>query len=648
MHTRHFRPMHQKLTRLAIALVFLSALLCLPAAQPKALAQDTAHALAAPQTEALGFVSQFGGATNDAAVAGSTLYVGVGPHLVIMDVTNPAAPVILGQTNELYDEVTTVTISGSYAYVGVDYYGMLVFDISNPAAPLQVGSYLTNGGAYEIAVASYTTYLANGYGLMILNTTNLNSITRTGLYTDTVDGAYSVVISDTVAFVGMGYAGLHTVNITDPSHPTRLGTYTATPAFDVEVHNRYAYVAASDDGLRIVDILNPSNPVQVGYYESGLSDVYGLTVVGSYAYLANNDQGLYIVNVTNPASPTSAGHCNTPEGWAGDVTVAGSYAYISAWDIGLVIMNISSPASPSQIYWYDTPTDVYDIALVGDYAFLADFEDGVYSIDVSNPANSLKADQYWESETVAYALTISNTLAYVAFGLDGLRILDIADPHNLAKVSSLGIAGSDKILDVAVSGSYAYLAAGTTGLHIVNISTPAAPVKVGTCNTPGYASGVAVLGRYAYVSDRASGLRIIDVNNPAAPVEVGYYVHTPYWLSTTILNYPYAYLGIGDVLDISNPTAPVLVGSFTSQATVSHMSLYGNTLYVPRYEKGLSTMDLTADPTHPALTFTLPTRGYAMSAERLGSYIYVANGGGGLLVLNAYANHAVYLPFVRR
>jgi hypothetical protein len=135
----------------------------------------------------------------------------------------------------------------------------------------------------------------------------------------------------------------------------------------------------------------------------------------------------------------------------------------------------------------------------------------------------------------------------------------------------------------------------------VDISNPAAPKKVSTYNTPACADGVTVREHYAYVSDRQDGLRVIDVSNPLAPVEVGSYTHAPYWLYTTLISYPYAYLGIGDVLDISDPANPTLVGSFTSQASVYHMSLYGKTLYVPRFEKGLSVMDLTADPTHRGL-----------------------------------------------
>jgi hypothetical protein len=332
------------------------------------------------------------------------------------------------------------------------------------------------------------------------------------------------------------------------------------------------------------------------------------------------------------------------------VAVAGSYAYVSAWDVGLVIMDISNPASPTTSFWYDTPTDAYDIAVAGDYAFVADFEDGLYSIDISDPAHPVEADLYFVPEEVTYALAISGTLAYVAIGYDGMRIVDISDPRNLVQVSWLTIPGTERVLDLAVAGSYAYLAASATGLHVIDVSNPAAPVKVTTLDT-NHADGVTVRGRYLYLSDRQAGLRIIDVINPAAPTEVGSYIHTPFWLYSTVVNYPYAYLGIGDVLDVSNPISPTLVGSFTSQASVYHMALDGDTLYVPRFDKGLSVMDLAADPANPALAFTYLTGGYAMGVDVVGDDVYVADGRGGLLVLRASTTttpYQVFLPVVYR
>ncbi|MCZ7666454.1 MAG: hypothetical protein M5U34_04115 [Chloroflexi bacterium] len=61
-------------------------------------------------TEELTFklLNQQGGAINSLAVVGQIAFVGVGPRLVIMDITNPTGPRILGQSNVLPGLVTAV------------------------------------------------------------------------------------------------------------------------------------------------------------------------------------------------------------------------------------------------------------------------------------------------------------------------------------------------------------------------------------------------------------------------------------------------------------------------------------------------------------------------------------------------------------
>src|SRR5512135_993571 len=62
-------------------------------------------------------VGQIGGTSYSVAVAGNRAFLSVGPRLVILDVTQPAAPVVLGQTAPLPNVIQGVTLSGTYAYV---------------------------------------------------------------------------------------------------------------------------------------------------------------------------------------------------------------------------------------------------------------------------------------------------------------------------------------------------------------------------------------------------------------------------------------------------------------------------------------------------------------------------------------------------
>jgi hypothetical protein len=82
-------------------------------------------------------VGQIGGATYAVAVQGVYAYVGVGPRLVILDVSDPAQPTVAGQTGVLPDIVWGVAVAGSYAYVAGRHGGLVIlrYVAGPPLAP---------------------------------------------------------------------------------------------------------------------------------------------------------------------------------------------------------------------------------------------------------------------------------------------------------------------------------------------------------------------------------------------------------------------------------------------------------------------------------------------------------------------------------
>ena len=98
-------------------------------------------------------VGQIGGATYAVAVEGNYAYIGVGPRLVILDVSTPSHPVVVGQTGVLPGVVEGVAVAGGCAYVADGSGGLRVVNVANPGAPVEVGHYDTPGRAEGVAVA---------------------------------------------------------------------------------------------------------------------------------------------------------------------------------------------------------------------------------------------------------------------------------------------------------------------------------------------------------------------------------------------------------------------------------------------------------------------------------------------------------------
>ena len=90
-------------------------------------------------------VGQIGGATYAVAVQGDYAYIGMGPHLVILNISDPAHPAVVGQTGVLPGVVHSVAVSGSYAYVAAGEAGLRIVDVSDPAHPSETGFYDSRG-----------------------------------------------------------------------------------------------------------------------------------------------------------------------------------------------------------------------------------------------------------------------------------------------------------------------------------------------------------------------------------------------------------------------------------------------------------------------------------------------------------------------
>ncbi len=107
------------------------------------------------------------GYARDVAVSGGRAYVADGKSgLRIIDVSDPANPREVGRS-EGRRSARTISVSGSYAYVG-DYAGLSVFDVSIPSSPREVASHETPAKVARVWLAKGAAYVA-AYeaGLMI-------------------------------------------------------------------------------------------------------------------------------------------------------------------------------------------------------------------------------------------------------------------------------------------------------------------------------------------------------------------------------------------------------------------------------------------------------------------------------------------------
>jgi hypothetical protein len=163
-------------------------------------------------------VNQIGGPVYGVAVQGNYAYVGVGPRLLILDISGSEL-LKVGQTQPLPAIVQGVTVAGNYAYLALGSAGLQVVNISNNANPVPVGICNTPGFAHSLAMAGIYAYVADGSG------------------------------------------GLRVINISNPAAPSEVGSLSSIGQVnDLAVQGDYAYLANDTTGLRIVNISTPTNP----------------------------------------------------------------------------------------------------------------------------------------------------------------------------------------------------------------------------------------------------------------------------------------------------------------------------------------------------------------------------------------------------
>ncbi len=651
----------------------------MPGAQPPTTAPPSIANFATPTTSltsvaqshqsvALELVGQLSGTSVTVAVQGQYAYLGVGPRLAVVDISNPRAPRLVAQSAVLPGFVGAVVVRDRYAYVG-NGLQLIVIDVLDARAPKMVGrSGVLPGTVQAVAIAGHYAYVmttacvdkgcSHRLGkIIVLDAADPATLTPIGSLeipgsVPVVYGGLVLPIVDGYVYLAAGTSGLRVIDTRDPAHLREAGSLTIQGgARDVAVMGGYAYVATEMGSLRVVDVTLPTNPHEVGAYTAirGLP-VWRVTAVDGYAYILHR-ASLMVIDVTNPANPREVGTIGANEL---ALAVVGGYAYVAKDTGGLLVIDVKEPSKLQPVGVLNTsgPSRAFDIALAQQYAYVTT-RSSLHLVNVADPANPREVGTTLLPDSGGVAL--SNGSAYVTVWEAGLAVVNVSDAAHPRWASGLTLKGQARRLVVA--GHYAYVADGTGGLQVVDITNPAEPREVGAYNPFGLAvHAVKVIGSHAYLVSGASGtgqdfLQIIDVTDPSKPNEVGRLpiqraarnlavAHGYAFVATQ--ECPYLCSGSLLVIDVSEPTRPRQVGSLATQGGAIDVAVMDGYAFVAvgKCSEGeckgklgsLQVIDVTS-PATPRQAGIVDTPGLPTGVVVTGDYAYVANDGAGLLIL---------------
>jgi len=286
------------------------------------------------------------------AVSGNYAFVTSATRgLDVLDVRNPASPQRVGGLASV-KPLHCIAVSGNYAYVAEDSRTLWTLDISNPIQPQYLTNVALGGFADNLTVFGARLYAAYGDSVEVLDITDrafpVSTTVWDGFPSDTHGlpaGAYELQAVGNLAYVAEGYLGMAVLDISNPAVRTEVARYAVQGGafYAVTISGKYAYLPNTGFGLVIMDISDPTNAMVVG--NVAMSNAAGpIAVAGQYVYVA--DQVLTIYQMAElPANVPTFTEFNR----------FGTSALALGWNEAARGMKLQQSSSLANPVWQDVP-----------------------------------------------------------------------------------------------------------------------------------------------------------------------------------------------------------------------------------------------------------------------------------------------------
>lgn len=272
------------------------------------------------------------------------------------------------------------------------------------------------------------------------------------IWGDTINGLEIAILGST--------AGVHFIDVTDPTAPTELAFVAGKADGDQLVHrdyhsyNGYLYCVADEgpSSLQVIDMHGLPNSVEVIYDSNDLLvQAHNVFIDTSRAMLyACNGNGfeLQLISIADPANPVSvASYPNAdlslPQ--IHDMYVRNDTAYLNGAFQGFLVVDFSEPTVPVLLgTMTDYPQQGYNhsgwLSDDGDYYYMCDETHGrdvktvsvadLTDISVTNLFNAESTDNQ-----IAHNAIVTGNYLYVSYYYDGIQVFDVTDPENPVRMA---------------------------------------------------------------------------------------------------------------------------------------------------------------------------------------------------------------------
>jgi hypothetical protein len=638
-------------------------------------------------------IGQFGGYTGAVAVQGHLAFLGVGPRLLVLDISNPSQPQAVGQSGILPHIIQALSIHDTYVFIVTQDNSLHILDMSDISSLQEIGSYKPESipdhraEYWAIDIVEHTVYmLHNGSTsfLSLVDITDPRHPVEAAVH-ELPRKVLDISVSGNYLYATSSRDGLFVIDITDPTTPIDVA-HLPGQFSSIAIQGTVAYLAAGDAGMHILDISDPADPIAIGVYQTDSMPVSKVFLEGNLAYLIDryDTQGtryvfyqygppslsgvVRVVDITNPAQPAEVSSFTMPvEIWT--MTVKENMAFLATGS--LRIFDLTSPETPAEVGLYEIPGEVWDVNVRDNLAYLAGGVEGLYVIDVTTPTapGFVNTSNTFSGHALRIVsgddrLYLTNNFQVNYFNdpddpFLGIRIFDISDPANPIENSVFRLSDSSTFVlsDFTAVATTLYTIR-YASLHLTDMSDPTNPIEISHIDLGGSINGMAVDGNYAFLTSHSELLHVLDISDPENPREISAGFDG---LETLLSQYePYESLSMNQIVVINGfafvecvaavgdrKSSNLCVIDVREPASLKFVSLYqiniefrdlvaANGLIFVTTRDGLLVLD-PSDPAAVDLTDSIPLSN-PQGLEIVGPYIYVANGAGGLVILQTPAS----------
>lgn len=624
-------------------------------------------------------VNQIGGRANRVIVADDVAYVAVGPRIWTLDVSQPEAPTTLGQTDVLPGIVQCLEMDRQFLYVSLEgsngYWAVDVSQPNNPRildfVPLEQlsciwqenGRFYTTGRDENNQRYLLPLDMANPLEPVVLAEIAFTSAN----FLLTEDDRLITAVSDNPTKT----TDVQILNIVDPENPQLVREFTIPATGRIaEVHNNYLYFFGYWE-MFIIDLAAPEDTnfiYQTGieflfsrqtmidsdwlYEESTFCDVdfciasvSGLNITNLETFIkeSGTDTGglgnnIFASQTVTEPSGLRIGH------YAEDIFAVNDTLYVATGE-RLAIIRWNESGNLEEAGQWDTTGTINWVDISDDILFTRNpMPRRLQALTLDEPVEPELQSQY---DGTMDDVIVGDSDLFLTGWFEGLHRLHFDGTDWLETAVYDGLVETDG--DIATDDAYLYILFDYT-LAVFDLadSTQLTPI-VGARDKYEWGNDyqLALDSNTLYVL-AANGLRILDVTNPAEPIELSVWQGdwSPYAQEDFAAKDGYVYLleplcfryeacQVANLIKINamDPTNPVLVDSIEIPDSATALTWYGDELVL--LGDGLSFVDVS-DPEKMVLLGQFPTPGTANALAVYGDYLYIADGDGGVLVLQKY------------